>query len=153
LSLVATLLLVLLAQLAGAGPASAHAELVSMTPDNGERLEQAPTEVTLRFTESVTLITGGVRLLDTRGDPLPTPDPTVDGSTVHWRMPDHLRDGTYVVNWRVVSADSHPVGGAFVFGVGVTPDIVIKATTAGPGVSRSVVVAKFLGYLGYALAA
>src|SRR5262245_52616991 len=153
LSVAASLLLVLLAQVAVAGPAAAHAELVSTTPDNGERLEQAPTEITLRFTESVTLIKGGLMLLDAGGHPARTPDPTIDGSTVHWTMPDHLRDGTYVVNWRVVSADSHPVGGAFVFGVGVTPDIVIKDPTAGPDLSRSVVVAKFLGYLGYALAA
>ena len=32
--------------------------------------------------------------------------------------PKHLADGTYVVAWRVISADSHPVHGAFVFSVG-----------------------------------
>ena len=31
-----------------------------------------------------------------------------------------LEDGTYVVTWRVISADAHPVRGAFTFTVGTT---------------------------------
>ncbi len=34
-------------------------------------------------------------------------------------IPD-LKDGTYVVTWRVISADGHPVRGAFTFTVGTT---------------------------------
>ena len=33
-------------------------------------------------------------------------------------LPPGLRDGTYVVAWRVISADSHPVHGAYIFSVG-----------------------------------
>ena len=33
-------------------------------------------------------------------------------------LPDDLGPGTYTVAWRVVSADSHPIRGAFVFAVG-----------------------------------
>ena len=33
-------------------------------------------------------------------------------------VPDTLAEGTYVVSWRVVSADGHPVAGALTFSVG-----------------------------------
>ena len=38
-----------------------------------------------------------------------------DNSIVVASLPD-LDDGTYVVDWHVVSSDSHPINGAFTFG-------------------------------------
>ena len=35
-------------------------------------------------------------------------------------MREKLADGSYVVTWRVISADSHPVQGAFAFQVGTS---------------------------------
>jgi copper transport protein len=101
-----------------ATPAAAHAELVSITPANGAQLKTPPTQVQMTFTESVNLIDDGIRLVDDAGATVPTPDPTVDGHTVIWPMPADLPDGAYVVTWRVVSADGHPVSGASSFGVG-----------------------------------
>ena len=101
-----------------ASPAAAHAELVNITPANGAQLKAPPTEVQMTFTESVNLIDGGIRLLDEAGATVPTSDPTVDGHTVSWPMPADLPEGAYVVTWRVVSADGHPVSGASSFGVG-----------------------------------
>ena len=34
---------------------------------------------------------------------------------------DHLDQGWYLVFWRVISADGHPVRGAFTFAVGPNP--------------------------------
>ena len=42
-----------------AAPGSAHAELVKTTPANGQRLEAAPAQITLAFSESVNLWTTG----------------------------------------------------------------------------------------------
>src|SRR5690606_11700829 len=39
-------------------------------------------------------------------------------SEIRLPLPASLTDGGYLVSWRVVSADSHPVGGSFVFSVG-----------------------------------
>lgn len=33
-------------------------------------------------------------------------------------LPDKLAQGTYMVSWRVVSADGHPISGAFTFSIG-----------------------------------
>ncbi len=46
----------------------------------------------------------------------------MDGDTVTVGLRDGLADGPYVVAWNVVSADSHPVNGAFTFVVGAGAD-------------------------------
>ena len=55
------------ALVAFAAPASAHAELKDTTPVSGARLETAPRQVLLRFTERVEVALGGVRIFDGAG--------------------------------------------------------------------------------------
>src|SRR5690606_27792126 len=117
-------LLVLLAALvavlgAGASPAAAHAVLVSSSPGEGERLPQGPTEVSLVFSEEVDGELGGVQVLDSTGARVDVgaavqPSP----SQLQVDVAPDLADGTYLVSYRVVSADGHPVSGAVVFAVG-----------------------------------
>jgi copper transport protein len=140
-------------QLSAAGTAAAHAELVSTTPADGAQLATAPAEVALRFTETVRLVDGGLRLLDASGAEVPTEVPSATGDTVRWAMPADLPDGRYLANWRVVSADGHPVTGAFAFGVGVEVEPV-GAETSPEGVAPwPLLVAKLGGYLGFVVAA
>jgi copper transport protein len=112
------LLLVVVVLLAAAAPASAHAQLVSTTPADGAHVDPAPKEVSLRFSEKVSLKLGGVRVLNTDGERVDKDDARVDGDTVTVGLREGLGDGPYVVAWNVVSADSHPVNGAFTFVVG-----------------------------------
>ena len=114
--LLGALLLVLLA----AAPASAHAVLVSSDPPANASLDTAPSAITLKFTEPVEVALGSVRVLDARGgraDRGRVDHPGGDASQVRVELRDGLQGG-YAVAWRVVSADSHPVSGAFTFGVG-----------------------------------
>lgn len=137
--------------LAPAAPASAHSELIASTPANGARLDQPPRRVTLTFSEGVDLVDGGLRLLDGRGHDVRTAAPTAQGSRVDWAMPRDLPDGTYLVDWRVVSADGHPVSGAFSFGVGADARAV-QPGAAGASTGPPLVVAtRWLGYLMFAL--
>jgi copper transport protein len=138
-----------------ASPAAAHAELVNITPANGTQLTRPPTEVQMTFTESVNLIDGGIRLVDGAGATVPTPDPTVDGHTVTWPMPADLPEGAYVVTWRVVSSDGHPVSGASSFGVGTAASPVPSSAT-GTGAAEStapwpVVIIRLAGYVAFAV--
>jgi len=101
-------------------PADAHAELISTEPASGEQLDVAPKQVVLRFSESVDPADDAVEVLTAGGDRIDAGDPghpDGEGSSVAVDLPD-LDDGTYVVSWRVLSSDSHPVSGAFTFGVG-----------------------------------
>lgn len=103
-----------------AGPAGAHAALLSTTPANNEIAPTAPAEVGLTFGEAVGTDLGGVRVYDTAGDRVDTGAVTTtdDRHVVHAALRPGLPEGSYEVVWRVVSADSHPVSGTFVFSVG-----------------------------------
>jgi copper transport protein len=61
--------------------------------------------------------------------------------------------GTYIVSYRVISADSHPLAGAFAFSVGAPSATPPAVTNAGvhPVVAVAVPVAKYLGYAGLTL--
>ncbi|MFF7488495.1 copper resistance CopC/CopD family protein [Streptomyces luteogriseus] len=112
---------VLVLLLAGAAPASAHAALRGTDPDDGSVVERAPRHVTLTFTESVGLLDDSFRVFGPDQRRVHTDEAThADGrsDTARVGLPGKLAQGTYTVAWRVVSADSHPVSGAFTFSVG-----------------------------------
>lgn len=114
-----------------AAPASAHAILESSTPVNGESLGSPPKSVALTFDEAVGMPFGAIRLYNSSGNRLdagPPFHPAGKASSVQASMPE-LGRGTYVVTWRVISADTHPVQGAFTFSVGVAR--VSQNTTSG----------------------
>jgi copper transport protein len=98
--------------------AMAHAELLESNPPNGAHLDRAPREAVLRFSESVSPVRGGFSVLDGNGATVAQPSATASGARVILPLPDSLGDGVYVVSWRVVSTDSHPIHGSFVFSVG-----------------------------------
>jgi len=103
-----------------APPAGAHAVLEGTTPVASDVLDGSPGTVSLSFTESVEAALGAVRVYDGSGGRIDTgaPEhPDGDRSEVRVGLPD-LDDGSYVVTWRVISGDSHPVQGAFTFQVG-----------------------------------
>nr|WP_246324570.1 FixH family protein [Petropleomorpha daqingensis] len=139
-----------------AGPAAAHAELESTNPEDGARLSSAPAQVTLHFSEGVSLGAGYARVLDARQQRVDTGAPKVSGDVVTIPLRDTLPEGGYLVTYRVISADSHPVAGAFSFAVGNGPLItagagdVSQATDA--GVAVALPVARWLGFAGLALA-
>lgn len=112
---------VLVLLLAGAAPASSHSALRGTDPDDGSVLKQAPRHVTLTFTESVGLLDDSFRVFGPDQRRVHTDEAThADGrsDTARVGLPGKLAQGTYTVAWRVVSADSHPVSGAFSFSVG-----------------------------------
>jgi copper transport protein len=123
---------VVLGVLAAAGTASAHAELLSSSPANQELLEMAPTEIALRFTEAVDPIEPAIRLLDADGDDVEIAgvDQSAGSDRMRATLPTTLDDGTYVVAWQALSADSHRVRGSFTFSVGV-PSAVTPAVLDG----------------------
>lgn len=96
-------------------PASAHTGLVSSDPADGAVLAEAPASITLTFTEPVTLAEGGTRLHDADGGELAVEGRSVD--EVVSVVPPDLPDGTFVLTFRVVSADGHPVTGSLSFSV------------------------------------
>ncbi len=107
--------------LGGAGTASAHAALKGADPADGSVLDSAPKDVTLTFTEPVSLLQDSIRVIDPENRAVDTGKPGRSGDrsdTARVTLPAGLADGTYTVAWRVISADSHPISGALLFSVG-----------------------------------
>ncbi|MFI1419702.1 copper resistance protein CopC [Streptomyces sp. NPDC020731] len=117
--LLGTVLVLLL--LGSAAPASAHAALRGSDPGDGSVVKSAPRHLTLTFTESVGLLDDSFRIYGPDNRRVHPGEPQhADGAsdTARADLPGGLADGTYTVAWRVVSADSHPVSGAFTFSIG-----------------------------------
>jgi copper transport protein len=100
-----------------AGEAAAHAELVASTPADGASLRAAPTRIELVFNEPVRPL--GLKLLDGAGTALPLQAPQSQGERIEIALPSPLSEGRYTLTYRVVSLDSHPIGGSIAFAVGV----------------------------------
>lgn len=103
--------------LLGAGPAAAHAELVSSTPANGAELRSAPAEVRLAFSEAVRPVRKTFTLTDDAGDAVAIVEPSGTSRTVVTSLPPNLGAGFYVLNFRVISVDNHPIKGSVAFNV------------------------------------
>ncbi|MFJ9484036.1 copper resistance protein CopC, partial [Streptomyces mirabilis] len=117
--LVLLLLAAACALLAGAGPASAHAAVTGSDPGQGAVVDKAPARITLTFSEQVALSDDSLRVLDPEGKRVDTAEPAnVSGTTYAVPLHSGLPDGTYTVAYQVVSADSHPVAGAYTFSIG-----------------------------------
>ena len=154
-------LLLALAWLLPAAPASAHALLESTTPERGAQLDAAPGEVVLRFSEPVEIAFGAVRVYDAGGREVQEGaafHPRGRGSAVAVRLRADLPDGGYTTTYRVVSADSHPVSGGFVFGVGagaasgVTVGELLEGQGSGPVTSVAFAAARGMQFSAIALA-
>ena len=133
-------LCVVAAVLAAAGvaapAASAHALLQDTTPERGATLKQAPDRIVMRFNEPVEVAFGAVRVFDARGRQVEQGSPFHpgdDGRAVAVRLRGGLPRGGYTATYRVISADSHPVSGGFVFayGSGAAPGATVDQLLAG----------------------
>jgi copper transport protein len=90
-----------------------------MTPRDGAIVQTSPARVTLTFNEGVESKFGSLRVYDgaARRVDVGRVDRPSD-RVVAVALKPKLRRGTYTVTYRVVSADSHPIGGSAVFHVG-----------------------------------
>ncbi|MCX4812491.1 copper resistance protein CopC [Streptomyces sp. NBC_01239] len=153
--LLAPLLFLLL--LGTASTASAHAALESTDPADGSVLKSAPRTVTLTFSESVALLDDSFRVYDPDNRRVPTSSAhhaKGAGDTASVTLPGKLGTGTFTVAWRVVSADSHPVSGAFTFSIGkpsATTTPVATAPTEDPLTGTLYDMARYVAYIAAAL--
>ena len=109
----------IVAALVCASPALAHSTLIATEPARDAVVEHPPDQVVLRFDEPVETALGSIRVYDGDGkrvdrEQISRPNPR----SVAVALDGELPRGTYTVAWRVISADSDPINGAWVFHVG-----------------------------------
>ncbi len=148
------------ALLAAASPAAAHAALTGSNPKDGAVVATAPQEVTLTFSEQIAMGNDSIRVLEPSGkraDKAKIRDLSAAGKVSYGvDLLPGLPDGTYTVAWQAVSADSHPVSGAFTFSIGAPSktEVALPADKAGGGLVGFLYdVARYAAYAGFVLLA
>lgn len=115
--------LALVAIVATAVPASAHDQLISSTPAEGERLDTAPESITMTFSGQLMILdpsmTGAVvMVVDESGRDWVAGEPEVHADTVTVELEPGMPVAGYQVRWQVVSEDGHPISGVIAFTIG-----------------------------------
>ncbi|HET9494434.1 MAG TPA: CopD family protein [Chloroflexia bacterium] len=156
-------LILLAAWLAVPLDASAHAKLVSTSPQAGTLLDVSPDAIRIVWSEAVSIDFSSIVVYDRTRKEMPTGPLAQAGQDVALEvaLPEPLPSGTYTVIWKVVSSvDGHPSAGSFAFrvkGTGpatpeesapITPDETVGSaaqTVENPGPLRWAVRALLLG--------
>ncbi|HEV7896829.1 MAG TPA: copper resistance protein CopC [Planosporangium sp.] len=138
-----------------AGPASAHAALLQSDPQSAAVLASSPGEVVLTFSEPVRIVPGKSHIIGPDGRRAESGDPKTQGSQLRIPMRQTTERGTYLISFRVVSADSHPISGSIPFSIGAPSANAPSATTSGAPTDRLVTSllagARYAGYAGLVL--
>ncbi|MDR8407426.1 copper resistance protein CopC [Nonomuraea sp. 3-1Str] len=125
-----------------ASPSLAHDSLKSSSPAKNAKVASVK-EIELEYSAQVRF--PAVVLHDSAGKQVTVGTPRTAGHKVFAEVPQPLEPGSYVIGWRVVSSDGHPIEGEILFTVTAkrtstpepTPTAVPSTTTASPFPSDS----------------
>lgn len=146
LALIAALLLLALLPV----QALAHAQLQSADPADGAVVDTMPKAVVLTFTEEISPLV--LRWIAPDGSAADAVG-EASGKTLTVQPPAGVEQGTYLLSWRVVSGDGHPVGGVQGFHLGAASAQAVGAGAgAGTGAALATAASRFLLSLSLVLA-
>ena len=152
---IAAAFLGLVAALLVPSPARAHAVALRTDPPANSILPTPPAAVTVTFSEPIQPVAGHVKIIGPDNKRAEADSPTVRGAVLSIPLKAGAGNGTYLVSYRVISADSHPVGGSFSFSIGEPSRTAPAGEPAAGRVERSVAVsmavARYLGFAGLVL--
>jgi copper transport protein len=127
--------LVVVAIVVTAGPAFAHATAVSFSPAQGARLPAGspPRVLSVGFDEGVQIPPNALQMFDSTGKQVQLgPATHSNGEASMGATVPKIADGTYVVTWRAVSDDAHPVSGSWTFSVGTPSKSTVDVASLTP---------------------
>src|SRR5438445_12925477 len=111
------LIAILPSLLFGTVAANAHAFLDHANPLVGSTVAAAPREVPLTFTQKLEPAFSGISVTNAAGQRVDTGGTRVSGPVMRVTLRPG-GPGTYRVNWKVLSVDTHTTEGSFTFQVG-----------------------------------
>lgn len=98
----------------------AHSSLVDSSPGKDHIVKSSPPSLMLRFSEPIEHELATIAIYDWNGKPVLTKSPKGENEkskVLDITLPE-LDQGTYTVQWSIVSLDGHPVNGVYDFAVG-----------------------------------
>lgn len=100
-----------------AGPAAAHARLVSATPAPNS-IVAATRTVSLTFSERTVAAFSGFDIVNAAGGKVAVQTSVAeDGKTLNGTLARPLAAGAYRIDWRIASSDGHRMTGSYTFSV------------------------------------
>ncbi|WP_405375492.1 MULTISPECIES: copper resistance protein CopC [unclassified Microbacterium] len=145
--------LAIAAALMVATPASAHDELVGSTPAPNEQLAAAPAQVVLTYSAAILPDGAAITVVDAAGRDWVAGEPVIETNTLTAAIGTGTTppDGGYIVEWRVVSSDGHPISGTIPFAVGDAEPLASAPPIEQPGSAAPAATAEGQGDPGMAL--
>jgi copper transport protein len=112
------------ASLIAPAAASAHAYLIKTVPAASVVLNSPPANIQLTYDEAVEPRLAIISVTDPEGrqeTTAPVQRSPANPDTLVVPLRTHLPEGWYLIFWRAISVDGHPVEGAFTYAVGPNP--------------------------------
>jgi len=99
-------------------PAAAHTSVVKTLPEYKSTLSEMPPSISIEFTDVLMTLgekkVNSIELTGPDGSPVAIERTSIDLRTLTAQLPEQsYRDGTYLVSYRVVSADGHSISGSY----------------------------------------
>lgn len=130
--------LLLLALMLPFRSAAAHPRLVRAVPAAESHVKTMPHELSVTFSENLTIALSRITLLDAAGRPVALDSLRAapkDGKTLTVKILGSMPAGRYTVKWQAAGADGHPVRGEYTFVVDAGPVELTAGTTGVPAMS------------------
>jgi copper transport protein len=137
---------------------SAHAYVVKSTPTEDEVLEKPPTKISIQFDEEIQPAFHSLKVLNQSGQRVDKNNGHINKKNkaiIEGNLNSHLPDGTYTIQWNVISSDGHPVDGIIPFQIGAssseTHQVAATTTTSGYTPHADMIAIRWLFYLSCSL--
>jgi copper transport protein len=131
-----------------------HAALASTYPTDGSVLPTEPSQVSATFDQPIGITPASLEVYTPDGNRADDGDTTLAGpEEIEVSLLPGLGTGTYTATWHVISADTHPVSGAFTFSIGAPSATHVPALEETPNtlVSTLFAVVRAVEYASFAL--
>jgi methionine-rich copper-binding protein CopC len=143
--LAAVVVAALLGTVVLASPVAAHSVLLSTVPATAGNVASAPAAVVLNFNEQPQGRFSTIHVTGPDGQRRDSGPVRVVNDAVSESLGGTRPAGTYIVDWRVISADGHPVSGQFSFtaaaaGTALAARQVVDTTTKSSSNSTAIIV-------------
>jgi methionine-rich copper-binding protein CopC len=113
--IIGSILLAGLGLFAPISSASAHTDLVSTSPAADSDVLAAQDTISLTFSEPPLVDGAAIVVMNSSGDILDSPAPSLDGASLSIPWPADLTTGKATIQWRATAQDGHVESGEFVF--------------------------------------
>jgi methionine-rich copper-binding protein CopC len=129
--------------------ASAHIDLVSSSPSADEIVNASQKSISITFNEPPLIAGATIVVLDSTGEILDSPAPTLDGVSLSIPWPADLMPGQVTVQWRATADDGHVLSDVFGFNYtaaaegGMAPSSSASATPGDPAATETPVAMPF----------